>query len=233
MVALVAEVPACRRGWAWFGVRGRYAGCVSPEQYPEDEFDEAGRDVTVGVHRRKPSQWKSVLPFVLVLILAPLLAWGAATLYVNSGSGGSESESDTSPSASASAAASPASTEAAAGSDETAAPSDPATEEPSASPSESAATGDKDATILILNGTGTNGLAGGVADKLRQDGYQNVNAENAEGWLSEVTVLYYQPGKEALAKHVGQLLGVSKLEENGDVVGNNAVIVLLRGDYKH
>lgn len=207
---------------------------MSSEQYPEDEFDQAGRDVTIGVHRRKPSQWKSVLPFVLVLILAPLLAWGAATLYVNRSGGESQPSASASSSTQISTEASPQ-----AGEDEQSAEPTQAESEPSAQPSatpttsEDQATGDREATILVLNGTGTNGLAGGAADKLRQDGYHNVNAENADGWISQVSVIYYQPGKEALAKHVGEVLGISELEENGEVVGNNAAIVLLRGDYSH
>ena len=48
-------------------------------QYPRDEFDRAGEDMPVGMHRPKPSKWKNVWPFLVILVIVPALGWVAAT----------------------------------------------------------------------------------------------------------------------------------------------------------
>ncbi|MDD9205074.1 hypothetical protein PU560_01175, partial [Georgenia sp. 10Sc9-8] len=56
---------------------------MSKEQYdyPEDEFDVAGRNRGPnGAHRTPRPLWRALLPFLVVLVAAPLLAWGLVTL---------------------------------------------------------------------------------------------------------------------------------------------------------
>lgn len=51
-----------------------------------DEFDRAARGRTiVGAHRRGRSGGRRLLPVLLVVVLAPLLAWAAFTFVVRSG----------------------------------------------------------------------------------------------------------------------------------------------------
>lgn len=206
-----------------------YSGLVSAHEYPEDEFDELGKDSPGGVHREKPSQWKSVLPFLVVLVLAPLLAWGAASYYTG------HKESKPTPTV----VASPASTSTHSG-------QTPATGEPaqSSSPSQAATTQPTDANtpsvkpdfsqlrVEVLNGTGVNGLAAEVAKRVTQLGFENASAANAEGWLAEASTVYYRSGQEAAAEAIAKELNIDLRQENDDAVGDNAVIVLLRDDFQ-
>ena len=52
-------------------------------QYPRDEFDRAGEDMPIGMHRPQPSRWKNVWPFLVILIVVPALGWAAATFLAN------------------------------------------------------------------------------------------------------------------------------------------------------
>ena len=55
---------------------------MSRYEYPEDEFDAADDEgpVPVGVHRAPVPGWRSWVPLLAVLIIVPLLAWGAVQL---------------------------------------------------------------------------------------------------------------------------------------------------------
>lgn len=49
-------------------------------KYPKDQFDEVDDNGPVGAHRKPPSAWQPVLPFLIVLLVVPLLAWGTVAL---------------------------------------------------------------------------------------------------------------------------------------------------------
>ncbi|MDO5721839.1 MAG: LytR C-terminal domain-containing protein [Actinomycetaceae bacterium] len=201
---------------------------MSTHEYPEDEFDEAGKDAPAGVHRQPQSQWKAVLPFLVVLVVAPLLAWGAATFYTSQ-RGTVEpavketpvatSESETATTDAGASTAAP-----------TSAPTQAATQDATATPTaETDRAADK---IEVLNGTGTSGLAAEVAERIKTLGYENVDANNAEGWASNESAVYYHAGKEKAAEEIAQLLSIDMRQENSEVVGDKAVIVLLRPDFE-
>ena len=44
----------------------------------------------VGSHRRPPSKWRPVLPFLIILAVVPLLAWGFSALLQRGGTGEAE-----------------------------------------------------------------------------------------------------------------------------------------------
>ena len=60
---------------------------MSNYQYPDDEFDAADADgpVPVGVHRAQVPAWRSWIPLLAVLIIVPLVAWGAVALLRHGG----------------------------------------------------------------------------------------------------------------------------------------------------
>ncbi|MDN5963907.1 MAG: LytR C-terminal domain-containing protein, partial [Actinomyces sp.] len=158
-------------------------------QYPKDEFDRAGEDMPVGMHRPQPSKWKSVLPFLLVLVLVPLLGWGASLLLTSRGvvtpESGSSSPSQSGPVQSGDQDGGTTGEE-----DQSGASTPPpaATPTPTPTPSESpAAEVDHNVVISVLNGTGTQGLAGEKAALLNQAGFAGTSAANADGWETTVT----------------------------------------------
>ncbi|WP_232217613.1 LytR C-terminal domain-containing protein [Gleimia europaea] len=197
---------------------------MSLHQYPEDEFDQAGAEGPVGLFREKPSRWKTVLPFLLVLIIVPVLAWGAVSLITGRGSNENASPQPTT-------VATQAPTGTTQASSETEAATEATTQKPTEAPTETEPAISKDVAIQILNGTRVNGLAAEAVGKLQADGYQYVSASNASGWLTEFTTVYYAPGTRAGAEAIGEILGISNFSENSTDLGNADFVVVLKGDY--
>ena len=61
---------------------GRYSTRVSHYDYPDDEFDDGkgAGPAPIGVHRAELPAWRSWVSLLAVLILVPILAWGAVKL---------------------------------------------------------------------------------------------------------------------------------------------------------
>ncbi|MDO5049298.1 MAG: LytR C-terminal domain-containing protein [Actinomycetaceae bacterium] len=205
---------------------------MSSHQYPEDEFDQAGKDTPVGVHRQKPSQWKMVLPFILVLIIVPVLAWVGVSL-LTSDTGNNTADQGGAEVATTEATEAPEATTADEGTSEEAEPTEgETTEEETTEADDQAGTPSSNAVIQVLNGTNVNGLAAGVVETLQNEGYQYASASNASGWITQVTTIYYAPGSQEGAAQLGALLGINNLVENAEVMGDSDYIIILKGDYQ-
>ena len=204
-------------------------------QYPKDEFDRAGEDMPVGMHRPQPSKWKAVIPFLLILVLVPLLGWGANHLLTSRGVvSGSESDPATSQSSqpasgaqstgpSGDVAASPQPSESA--TPETT-PTEASTPEASPTPTPTA---DHNVVISVLNGTGTSGLAAQKVSLLNEAGFAGTSAANATGWSTTVSTVYYgDPDLEVTAQAIAQTLGISNIAVNTTDLGNADVVVVLK-----
>ena len=171
-------------------------------QYPRDEFDRAGEDMPVGMHRPKPSRWKNVWPFLAILVIVPALGWAAATALSR--------QQTTTPSSTPTAVST--------------APSS------SASSSSSAASAEPDhgAVIQVLNGTGTQGYAGQQAQILNQAGYAGTSAANADGWTTQTSTVFYEdPRMEGTAKDSASKLGISSVRQESGL-GDPDIVVILR-----
>ncbi|MDO5060049.1 MAG: LytR C-terminal domain-containing protein [Actinomycetaceae bacterium] len=216
-------------------------------QYPEDEFDEAGKQYPVGAYRQAPSKWKAVLPFLLVLLVAPILAWAAVSLLTG-GTSNQATPSAPAPSVQQNQDQANEKTAEEKAAEEKAKAEKEAVEKEAAEKAKAekeaaekakaekeaaekaAAEVKKDASVVVLNGTNVNGLAGGAVAKLQAAGFSNLRPDNAQGWQTEVSTVYFQPGNESTAKAVGSALGISNVVESADSVG--AVTVVLKNDYK-
>ena len=189
-------------------------------QYPRDEFDRAGEDMPVGMHRPKPSKWKNVWPFLAILVIVPALGWAAATALSRQQT--ATVNNAPSPAASAPSAAAPSASPTA----DAAAPAEPT---PSASSSSSASSEpDHGAVIQVLNGTGTQGFAGQQAQILNQAGYAGTSAANADGWATQTSTVFYEdPRMEGTAKDVASKLGISNVRQESGL-GDPDIVVILR-----
>ena len=189
-------------------------------QYPRDEFDRAGEDMPVGMHRPKPSRWKNVWPFLAILVIVPALGWAAATALSRQQT--ATVNNAPSPAASAPSAAAPSASPTA----DAAAPAEPT---PSASSSSSASSEpDHGAVIQVLNGTGTQGFAGQQAQILNQAGYAGTSAANADGWSTQTSTVFYEdPRMEGTAKDVASKLGISNVRQESGL-GDPDIVVILR-----
>ncbi|MCD4557725.1 LytR C-terminal domain-containing protein [Schaalia sp. lx-100] len=209
-------------------------------QYPKDEFDYAGEDMPVGIHRPRPSKWRSVWPFLAILVLAPLLGWGVSTLLTSRGviaqnngttatveqpvqTQSAQSTQTSQTAQSANAAQSAQSAQSVASRAETQ-QSEPASGSQSAS---APAPIRKDARISVLNGTGRNGLAAAKAEQLRGEGFTNTSAGNADNWAATVTTVYYKDSAmESTAREIANVLGITEVHAGN--IGEPDIAVLLR-----
>ena len=194
--------------------------------YPPDEFDVAAAGaVPQGVHRAPRSRGRRLLPFLVLLVVAPVLAYGVVTwTFAHRGTQAEQPTVAEEPSEVA---------------------EDPETQEPPADetpaePTESAPPVeetpeppppppvDPGTPVEIFNATNTSGLAGGAADLVEDAGFAEVSTGNWRGDdLETSVVLYASPEDVTTAQAVADALGLSRVEQS-DVEG---VVVVLYSDY--
>ena len=191
--------------------------------FAEDEFDAAGQSrQPEGVHRAPRPRWRALLPYVIVVLLAPVLAYVGVSYLAGQddpvGSGVTASPTDD-----------------AGGQAPDVQGNDPARveqePEPSPAPTPELPAADRTVAVLALNGTGTGGLAGGAAERLRKDGFTAVTTGNARSSVPTATTVYYQDGDlAASARRVAAVLGIARVVENASATPSIAVV--LRSDYQ-
>jgi len=200
-------------------------------QYPQDEFDVAGRERgPEGVHRQPPSLLRSLAPFIAVIVIVPLLAWGAVSLL---GGGGGED-----PQAEPTATATTEVTEEPTGETESPEGETPEGETPEGTPEEETTEpglGEDvilGTSISVLNGAGVQGLAGQVAAELQEAGFTTVGAADYTAGSPDVTTLYYRNADlAATAEAIGELVGIDTLVEAPSATQNVEIAIVLRADY--
>ncbi len=202
-------------------------------QYPKDEFDRAGEDMPVGMHRPQPSKWKSVIPFLAILVVVPLLGWGASILLTSRGNDSTSAESDSSPvisSQSSEAQGTASEVPQSEAASESATPSESASSTPEASESVSSSAVDYNVKISVLNGTGTTGYAASEAQKLNTAGFAGTSAANATGWASQSSAVYYSdPDTKSSAEEIARVLDIATVATADDSdLGSADIVVLLR-----
>lgn len=195
-------------------------------QYPEDEFDAAGRDrAPQGVHRAPRSPWRTMLPYALVVVLVPLLAWGAVGLLGAGGGDGDVDGEDTVTTAPPTAEESPDPTDEPAEPEETTEPEE--TEEPGLPADVITST-----SISVLNGAGITGIASEAAARLTDAGFTAVAAADYGAGAPETTTLYYRNAELApTAEAIGDILGIDNLVELASATRNVEIAIVLRPDF--
>lgn len=195
---------------------------MSKYQFPDDEFDATDDDgpVPVGVHRAQVPAWRSWIPLLAVIVIVPLLAWGAVALL---GSGNSARKGGTTAG----------STEAAPTAE---APTVGATPTQGAGPTQEPPD-DADLTlgITVHNGTTVTGLAGRTRDRLENAGFTAVSVPGGVYDSDEpasTTVFYASEEQAATARMVAQTLGVDAVVESPEEAASNPIVVVLRDDYQ-
>ena len=197
-------------------------------RYPEDEFDIAARDRgPKGVLRQAESAFRRLLPFLIVIVAAPLLAWGILSLLNEDGDGGPVA----SPSAPATTASATASAPATASPTPEATATATPTPEPSPTPTEAAEQVALDAPVAVLNGAGIAGIAGRTADRLTEAGFTAVTAGNYASAQPTNTTIYYNNAELApTAQAIGVELGIDLMVELASAT--DSLVVVLRGDFQ-
>jgi hypothetical protein len=197
---------------------------VSRYDYPEDEFDTLGADrVPQGVHRAPIPRWRQLLPFLIVLVLAPTLAFVA----VRALSGGGD---DAPPAAEPSVTATQEPTDDGGGeATEEPTTDEPTTEEPTTE--EPPADLDYATLVVVLNGSGVGGLAADTTTRLGELGFTQTRAGDYSSSIPTVTTIYYDNADQAdEAQAIGDALGIETLVEDS-AAAQGAVVLVLRSDF--
>ena len=162
--------------------------------YPPDEFDAPpDPDAPRGVHRAPRSAWSRWWPFLAVIVVVPLVAWGAVTLLAQSGqlpdlpgvtgtSTAPATETGAPPDGSASGA-----------------PTDgtPTSQPPAEQTTPAPPPADLTVAVKVLNGAKINGLAKKVSDQLSAAGFTAVTADNTTATSPAASTVFY--GSDDLA----------------------------------
>ncbi|WP_147915996.1 LytR C-terminal domain-containing protein [Ruania zhangjianzhongii] len=207
-----------------------------PYAYDEDEFDALGADrVPVGVHRRPVPWWRHALPFLVVLVLAPILAFGVVQIWSQEAG----PNSDPTPTAGADDSGADGSGDTGGeepsgeGTDETG--ESDADADASESPEEETTPEDdldRDLGVWILNGSATVGLAGEAASQLEADDWTNIDTADYSNELPTESAVFYTTAEMAEeAEAIGEALGIGALYEDPEAASNGVVIVL-RSDFE-
>jgi hypothetical protein len=194
--------------------------------YPADEFDSAAARVgPQGAHRSPRSRWQRLGPFLLVLVLFPLLAFGAVTWLSNwDGLPGviapPVSEDDETM---------PAATDPAVATEPTeTATTPPPVETPTEPP---APVADLARVVEVFNSTNRSGLAASAAERVKEAGFTSVTAENWTGEDPAASVVYYPAAADvATAQAVAAALGITAVEESA-ADADEGITVVLAADY--
>lgn len=219
---------------------------MNETHYPEDEFDQIAKHLPQGAHRPGQPWWRGFLPFIIAIIVAPLLAW-ALLLLVNSHSVGFGQFSGEAPKASETGSQGEKTSQPADGgvdpADETGAGQEDSQSEetssapaaPSAAPSadsenlpantEPAKTADKSSAISVLNASGINGLAALAKDRIAAKGYTKVTANNFTGGKPKQNTIFFSTDSALEAKEIQQVLRIDMIVERKDIKGVQVVLV--------
>ena len=209
---------------------------MNSNQYPEDEFDFQGRSLPVGSHRKPTSRWRALLPFLVVLVLAPLCAWGV--IFVVNNANQTSTTATTTSTTSTSTAEAKAKAEAEAKAKAEAEAKAAAEAEAKAKAEEEArkqaeAAVNYGVKVKVFNGTSTTGLAARVAEKIKGASFTDVTAGNNPGINATSTVVYYgAESSKASAEKIAQTLGVSNVVLDSAPPGGDGIAVLIMGDYR-
>lgn len=203
--------------------------------YPKDVFDNPPAG-PVGVHRGNMSVAARVIPFVVVVVVAALLgmlAWGLFSgeagkirfPWQASGSSSQAASRSTSTKSDKSAGAKKTASSSASSSSATASASTDGSS--SASATQTAQSVNKSSAVRVINATGITGYAAQKAKILTGDGYTNVSADNPTGQVPTTSVVWYQNETDkATAQDVASTLGISQVEQVGNIASPVVVVLL-------
>lgn len=197
------------------------------QDYPPDEFDAAAQEERPrGVHRA-PRSWMSRWGAVVaVLLVFPVLAFGLVT-WLSDWEGLQRDDAVVQPELPQD----PDPVDPTVPEEPTEEPEEPVEETPEPTPEPPPLPEpDLDAPVVVLNATGTSGLAGGGAGRLGEAGFTSVTSGNwGQADPPSSVVLYADPADEGTANAVAEALGIGTVELSDDV---DRVTAVLWTDYQ-
>lgn len=186
---------------------------MAETEYELDEFDRLAETFPAGAHRRPVKRWRKILPFVLVIVIAPLLGWGAFIGFKNSGNALPDI---------------PKKTEKPQVTQEQPSTPTPSETQSSEQPTEP----DRSIAVTVLNGSNINGAAGRAAQTLINNGYVNVQTGDTSVYgLSESSIYYSDESYRVTAENIAKFLGINVvMVRTDDIDSPDGIAVFLLGE---
>lgn len=187
--------------------------------YPDDEFDApADPDAPRGVHRAPRTAWSRWWPFLAVLVLAPVLAYGAVTAWglingADDSPGSSTVDDGTTDGGTTD------------GTEET--PAEGTEETPVETEEPPAVEPVLSTPVQVLNASGVSGVAARQQAKLQEAGFTAATTGNSDGeGVTDSTVFYASEDLRSTADLVAQTLGLTAVTLSPEQAGDGIVVVL-------
>ncbi len=223
--------------------------------YPEDEFDiAAAAGGPEGVHRAQRSTARKVAPWIVVLLIVPLISFGVVfwlsqndtdvsdALFGDDDPSPTAPADDESPDEGADEAGADEDGADEAGADEDGGEEDGATEDGAAEDGgdangadeegeeEEALPVNREVAVDVLNATQISGLAALASERLEADGFSAVTSGNFQGGGTRANsaVKYTDPDLESTAEQIASVLGISDIVED-PAPGDGIIVELWRG----
>jgi hypothetical protein len=215
---------------------------VSKNSYPytSDEFDSVDpKSRPQEVHAARRSTWSRVWPFVVVIIVVPLIAFGVVkvlSMWDNPNPGTTDAAAPPTVTDTVTVTDPPIipsdAGEVSLGGEPADAPPDPGDGEIGAEETAEAPPLDRTVTVTVLNAKGEAGLAGRAAELLRQDGWATVDAGDYEGDAIEggSSVYYGKNVWSTSAQSIAGILNIAVVEKDTDG-SPDGITVVLRQDF--
>ncbi|HLS04502.1 MAG TPA: LytR C-terminal domain-containing protein [Actinomycetales bacterium] len=217
--------------------------------YPQDEFDVAGAaGGPEGVHRAERSTARKLAPWIVVLLVVPLISFGIVYYLSQNDTelgdnlfGDDEPPAPTQPTDGEDADGSEADGGDEEGTDEDGGAEDGADQDASGDEDGAADEGEeepepeappvnREVAVRVLNATGISGLAGIGAERVQADGFASVVADNytGGGTRPQSVVKYSQEDLKPTAEQVAQVLGIGDVVEDPEA-GDGIIVELWEG----
>lgn len=218
---------------------------MSNQVFEPDEFDELGQGLPVGTHRPAPPWWHGLLPWIIIVLVAPLLAWamflliGSRTPVSSLDEAGDNEATQVGQVAEGPKVAQvdPGSPDAASNqspkpSESTSGQEPKNSPEPTAEKTESPAVADLDKSVKITvsNASGVSGLAGSAKSRIAAKGFSDITANNYQGQAPRKSTVYFSEGQGEVAKELQAILDIDLAVERDNL--STPIVVVLTSSFK-
>lgn len=177
----------------------------------------------VGAHRRPPSAWKPVIPFLVILVVVPAIAWALTAFLARDHVDGGLLDRQSAQSQQSAPAP-----EEIPQSDVVVAPVLPEDDEPQNDSLQQTGEVNHDIPVEVLNASGISGFAGQKAQELTDSGFVNVTADNTSGWGTDTNTIFFgEESQDPTAQEVAKAVGIDNIIYDPEIATAGQIIVLL------
>lgn len=205
---------------------------VSEDRYQEDEFDRQASHYPVGMHRQTKPRWKEVLPFIIIIVVVPLVAWAFTLLFLQGPRSSSSKEASSSPTKTTQSAT-----------PQQSSPRVRQQHQDQSSSRDNHSQGSHSAAdntnyslvVKVLNIDNSPQVVDSVSHRLTDEGYQSVGTGKSAGrGIHQSSVYYSSPTSQAAAQDIAKKLNISTVLPSAQFNKQNKsdIVIFIKNDYR-